>query len=74
MVSALLKQNTLYGNMLITSLKEKELYKVSTPIFYGRNAETDGGKKEMETVKIEVARTVAGKKKTNTVETREAEL
>ncbi len=27
--------------MWITSLKEKELYKVRTPIFYDRNAETE---------------------------------
>lgn len=27
--------------MLITSLKEKELYKVRTPIFYDRNAERE---------------------------------
>lgn len=40
-------KHRLHGNMLITSLKEKELYKVNTPIFYDRNAEKDSdeGKK-----------------------------
>lgn len=29
----------IYGNVMITSVKEKELYKFRTPIFYNRNAE-----------------------------------
>lgn len=29
---------------MITSEKEKELYKVRTPIFYNRNAENRGGR------------------------------
>lgn len=38
----------LYENMPITSLKEKELYKVSTPIFYDRD-DRDVEKKKKET-------------------------
>jgi len=38
----------LYENMPITSLKEKELYKVSTPIFYDRD-DKDVEKKKKET-------------------------
>lgn len=52
--------------MLITSLKEKELYKVRTPIFYDRNADTEEDKNETETVRKEEIK--------NRVKTWEADL
>lgn len=38
----LLDTDCIDGNMMITSVKEKELYKVRTPIFYNRSAENRG--------------------------------